>query len=183
MSKVLKELELLNIKPGTKLNGLFSQTLRTVYQPMFGDAETVTDISPYPDDDDMVVVKTKELSERTHMYTSEGEVELPEADRQYVINGVELLTIADSSVDLNTIEGTDDDGSAVKFTKSDSGFDTEFSTFPPDLIKSLNPFINYVNSNKDDLDDLLDIEGLAIVSDGVSYDIQALTSLSKLIND
>ena len=182
MSKVLKDLSALGIEPGTKVNGLFSQTLNSVYESMFEEEETVTFVGPYPDDEDMVIVKTKELTAKTHMYTSEGEVELAEEDKQYVISGVHLIKVIDKKIKLDSVSATDDDGAAVKFTKSDAGIDTEFSTFTPGLLTSLTPFINYVNANADELDDLLDVSSLAITADGVTYNIDTLSALSKIID-
>jgi hypothetical protein len=182
MSKITKELANAGIVVGTKVNGLFAQTKQTVYVPFFDEPETITSIEPYPEDEDMVIVKTKELSERDTIITSEGELDLPEELKQYVISGFDLLRIVDENVDLDKVVALDSENqSKLKISISEDGIDTEFSTLPKELLTTLTPFINYVNANKEKLNDIIDINSLEVSVDQVSYDINTLTQISKAV--
>lgn len=179
MSKIIQDFEKLGITPGTKVSGLFAQTLVSVYQHMFDAAETIESIVQHDEDPDMAIVKTIEMSARTHIYTSDAEVDLPPENRQYVVNGTNLLTLIDKAVDVNKLSATSDDKEALQLSSSDNGIDTPFSTLPKELISSLTPFLNYIATNKEALNDTLDVNSLTFRADGVTYDIDTLASLTQ----
>jgi len=184
MSKIIGNLSKLGVKPGVRVSGLFAQTLQSVYQPMFNESEVISSIEQHPEDDEMAIVKTEEMNSRTHIYTSEGEKELPEENRQYVINSINLLKIIDNDLNLDQIKAMDDENKErLDLSKSSVGVDTSFSTLPSELIESLTPFLNYVNANKDALDDTLDVDSLTFSADGVSYNMDTLTALTKVVSE
>ena len=184
MSNIIESLEKVGVKPGTKVEGLFTQTLKTVYENMFDEAETISSIEPHPDDEDLAIIKTKEMNERATIYTSEGEKEVPEENRQYVVSGVDLLKIMDPNIDTSSFKAIADDEEAeqLDLVVSKEVVETDFSTLPTEFIKALTPFMNYIKANSEDLDDILDVESIFLSVDGVKYDLNTLIDINKTID-
>jgi len=180
MSKIVKQYAKLGIVPGARVDGLIAQSLHTVYAPLYGGPEEIVSIEPLAEDPDMVSIKTKELNARKTVLTTRGEVELKDEQRQYVMAGVELLKVIEK-VDVKSVKGFDvEEKKALDISLSDAGIDTEFSTLPKELLQSLIPFVNYVNANKEELDDVIDVTSLNFGADGVTYDMSTLTILTKI---
>lgn len=180
MNKLIKKYNAIGLVKGAKVEGLVAQSLISIYAPLNEGAEEIVSIAPLPDNEDMVVVKTKELNARTTILTTAGEVPLPAAQRQYVLSGMENLRVIsnDSPTDLTCSEIGNDVVFPVTF--KNRNIDTDFSTLPLELITTLSPFINYIVSNKEDLDEVLDISTIGLTIDGVVYNTDTLSSLIKI---
>ena len=165
------------IVPGAVVRGLFVQTVRDVYGPAFTDAETITEVKMM-EGEELVVVKTRELTKLTEIETENGTKAVKAENRQYTIAGTDMLQVTSNGIVLPVIGRVG--GKAIKIEPRDTFFESEFTTIDKELAKTFAPFVNYVKTNRERLDDIMDVSTIKLEIDGLSYDMEAVERLVKM---
>ena len=172
---IKEDLAKLGIKKGSKVKGLFQQTLKDSFDGVYDDIETITNIITSEENPDALIIKTTEMTERETYSVNGKDINIPPEAREYEVIGLDMLHLHDA--DAPTQFKLKEQGLEVRLTPS--SIETEFSTIPKDLLQSLVPFINYVKANSDELEEEIDVDTIGLASDGVVYPVNVLLELAK----
>lgn len=172
-----EKLAALGVIPGAQVKGLFQQTLRDNFTDVYGDIETIKSIKASPENPNAVIIKTNEMNERETFTVNGKEVPIPKEAREYEVVNTDMIHLHDESA-TKSVRLADQD---VELRVVGDNIETEFSVIPKALLNSLLPFINYVTTTRDELDQELDVESLGIHSDGIVYPVGTLLEFAKSI--
>ena len=158
-------LESRGFKEGVQVKNMLLNAWKTKHEYDFPEKEIITGIT---EDEEGVKIRTDYLDSLEEINGTKIENE----HRFYLIDSIDLIEIVKNEELPDKINGED-------YESNKDFFDFEFISLPKPLIKAFKDVFAYINSNKEDLEEVLDVNEMKLSVDG--FDI-SIGDLEKLYN-
>ena len=156
---------------GASIKSLLKKQIIEKYQYEFPETEEIVDIKfdDSEEGDPVWMIKTDFLDSVDEI----NEKKVEDDDRWYLIRDLEMVEVSSKNEQLPSLFAKEE------YTADKDMFDFDFVSVPKKMVESLSSLFNYVNRNKEEIDELFDINEVTLNIDGLEFPIMEMEGLLK----
>lgn len=156
---------------GASIKSLLKKQIIEKYQYEFPETEEIVDIKfdDSEEGDPVWMIKTDFLDSVDEI----NEKKVEDDDRWYLIRDLEMVEVSSKNEQLPSLFAKEE------YTADNDMFDFDFVSVPKKMVESLGSLFNYVNRNKEEIDELFDINEVTLNIDGLEFPIMEMEGLLK----